>query len=83
VPDQAMKDVDKPVSELLAGADEKLRLLHERLAYTRTPEYRAEVQCRAALSREDSEEAEVLDFIEAATDTDGWEWDWDAVIGKE
>ena len=78
-----MKDVDKPVSELLTGAGDKLRLLRERLADTRTPEYRAEVQRRAALSREDPEEAEVLDFIEAVMDTDGWEWDWDAVTGKE
>ena len=75
MPDQAMKDDDKPVSELLAGAGEKLRLLRERLAYTHTPEYWAEVQRQAALLREDQEEAEVMDFIEAVMDTDGWDWD--------
>jgi hypothetical protein len=83
MPDQAMKGGDRPVSELLAGAGEKLRVLRERLAYARTPEFRAEAQRQAALLRDAPEEAEVMDFIEAVMDTDGWEWDWDAVAGEE
>jgi hypothetical protein len=74
-----MDIVEKPDSELMARAREALRLLRLRLAHTRTPEFRAEVQRQAALLRGTPEEAEALDFIEAVMDTDGW----DAVIDDE
>jgi hypothetical protein len=64
-------------------AGEALQALRERLAYTRTPEFQAEARRQAALLRGSPEEAEVMDFIEAVMDTDGWEWDWDAVAGEE
>jgi hypothetical protein len=74
-----MDIVEKPASELLAGAGDALRLLRERLAYTRTPEYRAELRRQAALVRGTPEDAEALDFIEAAIDTESW----DAVAADE
>jgi len=74
-----MDIVEKPDSELMARAEQALRLLRERTVDTRTPEYRAEVRRQAAMLRGTPEEAEALDFIEAAMDTDGW----DAVIADE
>ena len=74
-----MDIVEKPDSELMARAEQALRLLRERTAHTRTPEYRAEVRRQAAMLRGTPEEAEALDFIEAAMDADGW----DAVIADE
>jgi hypothetical protein len=53
-------------------AREALRVLRERLAYTRTPEFQAEARRQAMLLRGSPEEAEVMDFIEAVVDTDGW-----------
>ena len=40
---------------------------------TNTPEFRAEARRQAALLRGAPEEAEALDFIEAAMDTEGWD----------
>ena len=40
---------------------------------TRSPKFAEECRRQSLLLREDSAEAELLDWIEAASDTEGWE----------
>jgi hypothetical protein len=63
-----MDFVDKPDPELVARAQEALRVLRERLAHKLTPEYAAELQRQAALLRDSPDEDEIMAFIEAVSD---------------
>ena len=74
MPDQAVVQQTEEDENRRLWREMKARLV-ARLALpdTSAPEFRAEARRQAALPRGAPEEAEALDFIEAAMDTEGWD----------
>jgi hypothetical protein len=75
-----MDTLNKPLApDWKERAEATIGVPRKELAYTKTPEFRAELRRQAELLRNAPEEQEALDFIEAVLDTT----DWDAEIDKE
>jgi hypothetical protein len=73
MPKQAMTDgMSKHQRHRLNQRKRGLRLVRMWLPDTSTPEFRAEARRQALLLRGAPDEQEVMDFIEAVADTEGW-----------